>query len=270
MGDLEPRTVVVVAAPPLPSFAMRRTVPLLTILLAMALVAAACGDDDSSATTGGDEPGPATTVVSPTTAPQEGTITTPEYLAFRSQPAACDAQAPAPARELRFDRPDDLGLSGTVTATIQTSCGPIEIELDADRAPVTVNSFVFLAQSGYFDGTAVHRAYEGFMVQMGDPTASGSGNPGYLLVDELPAADFSYTRGVVAMANAGPNSAGSQFFIMLDDYPLPPDYSVFGEVVSGMENLDAMVAVPMGPNPGDAVPSRPLETIYIERVDVSG
>ena len=247
--------------PALPSSAMRRSLP--SILLALALLAAACGDDDSSAPTTAD-------TVAPTTAAPEGTVTTTEYLTFRSQPTACGAEAPAPAQELRFDRPDDLGLTGTIAATIETSCGPIELALDAEQAPVTVNSFVFLAQNGYFDGTAVHRAYEGFMVQMGDPTASGAGNPGYLLVDELPPADFSYTRGVVAMANAGPNSAGSQFFIMLDDYPLPPDYTVFGEVVSGIESLDAMVTVPMGPNPGDAVPSRPLETIYIERIDVAG
>lgn len=215
------------------------------LALVAGLVLAACGGD-------GDTTG----------------ITTPEYLEFRDQPTACGADRPDPARELRFEAPDDLGLSGTVEAVLHTSCGDIRLALDADRAPQTVNSFVFLARRGYFDGTASHRVVPGFVMQAGDPTATGRGGPGYLLPDELPEPDFAYVRGTVAMANAGPGTGGSQFFLVLDDVSLPPSFTVFGEVIAGFETLEAIAALPMGPNPGDAVPSRPLETVYLETVEI--
>ncbi|MCB2223519.1 MAG: peptidylprolyl isomerase [Actinobacteria bacterium] len=163
-----------------------------------------------------------------------------------------------------------MGLTGPVEATLETSCGDITLLLDPSVAPATVNSFVFLAQQGYFDGIALHRVVPGYIAQIGDPTASGYGDPGYRLPDEWPPAGFLYERGVVAMANAGPGTTGSQFFVMLGDAALPPTYTVFGVVASGMDVLDRMAEVPMGPNPGDAVDSRPLETIYVERVVVGG
>jgi cyclophilin family peptidyl-prolyl cis-trans isomerase len=197
-------------------------------------------------------------------------ITTPEYLAFRAQPTACGAERPEPAVQLGFDAPTDLGLSGTVEVVLDTSCGDISLSLDADSAPVTVNSFVFLAERGYFDGIALHRVVPGFVIQIGDPTATGAGFPGYRIPDELPPAGFLYTRGTVAMANAGPDTGGSQFFLVLEDINLPPSYTVFGQTTSGFETMDLMTAVPMGPNPGDSQPSRPLETIYINSVEVVG
>jgi peptidyl-prolyl cis-trans isomerase B (cyclophilin B) len=106
-------------------------------------------------------------------------ITTPEYLAFRAQPTACGAERPEPAVQLEFDAPTDLGLSGTIEVVLDTSCGDISLSLDADGAPVTVNSFVFLAERGYFDGIALHRVVPGFVIQIGDPTATGAGFPGY-------------------------------------------------------------------------------------------
>ena len=129
---------------------------------------------------------------------------------------------------------------------------------------MTVNSFVFLAQQGYFDGTASHRVIPGFVMQAGDPTATGRGNPGYALPDELPPAGYFYERGVLAMANAGPNSGGSQFFIMLADAGLPPAYSIFGRLVEGDEVLDVIAGLPLG-NRGTEV-SVPLQTLYVERV----
>jgi len=197
-------------------------------------------------------------------------ITTPEYLAFREQPTACGAERPAAATRFEFEEPTDLGLSGTIEVVLDTSCGDITLLLDADAAPITVNSFVFLAERGYFDGIALHRVVPGFVIQIGDPTATGAGSPGYRIPDELPPADFSYERGTVAMANAGPDTGGSQFFLVLDDISLPPAYAVFGQATGGSETMDLIAAVPMGPNPGDSQPSRPLETIYINSVEVSG
>lgn len=225
---------------------------LLPVLIALALLAAACGGEPA-----------------PTTAPAAGSVSNPEYLAFRAQPTACGAEAPAPARTMSFDAPDEGAADGPVEVILHTSCGPVRLRLDPVAAPETVNSFVFLARRGYFDGTVSHRVVPGFVFQAGDPTATGRGSPGYTLPDEFPAADFAYTRGVVAMANTGaPQSGGSQFFIALDDIGLPPSYTVFGEVVEGLEVPDRIASLPMGPNPPDAVNSRPLETVYLEQVEV--
>jgi len=227
---------------------MRRFI---TLAIVLALALAACGDDGTAK------------------APAADPVTTPAYLAFRGQPTACGAEQPPSAVELQWDAPGEAGVSGSLSVTINTSCGPIQVTLDADAAPETVNSFVFLAEQSYFDGTTIHRAFPGFMVQMGDPTATGRGNPGYSIPDEFPGSGFAYERGVVAMANSGqPDSGGSQFFLMLDTSPLPPAYSVFGTVTAGMEVLDRIVTVPMGPG-NDPVPTRPLESIYIETVDIS-
>jgi peptidyl-prolyl cis-trans isomerase B (cyclophilin B) len=218
----------------------------------IALLAAACG--------GG---------AAPSTAAAAGAIATPEYLAFRSQPTACEAEAPPAAIAMTFDRPGAAGVEGPVRAILHTSCGPVVLRLDPADAPQTVNSFVFLAREGYFDGTVSHRVVPGFMFQAGDPTATGTGGPGYTIPDEFPAAGFAYTRGVVAMANTGAaDSGGSQFFIALGQIGLPPTYTVFGRVVEGLDVLDRIAALPMGPNPPDAVNSRPLETMYLERVEV--
>jgi len=228
------------------------------IIIALALLpaaAAACGGDDAATTSAAG--GPA--------------IDTPEYQAFRAQPTACGAEAPAPAVAMQFTAPGDAAITGPLQVVLHTSCGPITLELDPALAPETVNSFVFLARQGYFDGTVSHRVMPGFVFQAGDPTASGTGSPGYRLPDEFPPAGFAYTKGVVAMANTGaPESGGSQFFIALDDIGLPPAYTVFGRVIEGFDALEQIAALPMGPNLGDPVPSRPLETVYLERVEVAG
>jgi len=234
---------------------------LATILLAVALVAASCGDDDEATSTTIPAASEGARTVQPIT------ISTPEYLAFRAQPVACSAEPPEPAAELAYTAPDDLGLSGIVTAIVTTSCGDVVIELDADTAPATVNSFVFLADQGYFDGTVSHRIVPGFVIQAGDPTARGDGGPGYLLPDELPAVGFVYARGTVAMANAGANTGGSQFFIVLSDAPLPPAFTAFGFVTSGLDVLDEIAAVPTTARAAGLEPSSPLETVYIVSVE---
>src|SRR5450631_3617478 len=121
-------------------------------------------------------------------------------------------------------------------ASMVTSKGTLEIVLDALAAPTTVNSFVFLARWHYYDGIVFHRVIPGFVLQGGDPTGTGSGGPGYKFADELPKAG-RYELGSLAMANAGPNTNGSQFFIIsgASGVRLPPQYSLFGKVVSGLD-----------------------------------
>lgn len=154
----------------------------------------------------------------------------------------------------------------TYTAIVETNLGTLEIELDAAAAPTTVNNFVVLARYRYFDGTECHRAIPKFVVQCGDPTASGTGNPGYSFVDELPEAG-AYRIGSVAMANSGPNTNGSQFFIITGDdgAGLPPQYSLFGRVTTGLDTtVPAMDA--LGNPQGNGVP--PLATILIRSVRI--
>jgi cyclophilin family peptidyl-prolyl cis-trans isomerase len=231
----------------------KRSLPI--ILLALALLAVACGDDAATTTVPGG--GPA--------------VDTAEYQAFRAQATACGAEAPAPATAMQFAAAGDAGVDSAVRVVLHTSCGDITLELDPALAPETVNSFVFLAQQGYFDGTVSHRVVPGFVFQAGDPTATGRGDPGYSLPDEFPSAGFTYTRGVVAMANSGlPDSGGSQFFIALQDIDLAPNYTVFGRVIDGFDVLEIIAAVPMASNPPDPVPSRPTETIYLETVEIAG
>ncbi len=148
-------------------------------------------------------------------------------------------------------------------ATITTSCGEITVELFAGESPNTVNNFVFLASEGFFDATIIHRVIPGFVVQMGDPEGNGTGGPGYRFADELAAArNRGYERGILAMANAGPDTNGSQFFICLDNAGLPPQYAVFGKVIAGMETVDAIARLPRRGDYPDPV-------VFVESVRVS-
>jgi cyclophilin family peptidyl-prolyl cis-trans isomerase len=157
----------------------------------------------------------------------------------------------------------------TYTALVETNMGAITIELDAAAAPGTVNNFVCLARSGYYDGTPVHRIVAGFVVQAGDPTGTGAGGPGYTFADE-PMTGVAYEPGTVAMANAGPDTNGSQFFICLDDLSqrIPPYYTIFGRVVEGMDVVDEIAAVPVEPHPLSGESSVPAEPVTIERVTI--
>jgi len=148
-------------------------------------------------------------------------------------------------------------------ATMTTSKGVMELALDPLAAPVTVNSFVFLARWHYFDGVVFHRVIPGFVLQGGDPTGTGTGGPGYQFADELPKPG-RYELGSLAMANAGPHTNGSQFFIISgpSGIRLPPLYSLFGKVVGG---LDVVATInDLGSDSG-----RPSERVVIESVTVS-
>jgi cyclophilin family peptidyl-prolyl cis-trans isomerase len=171
----------------------------------------------------------------------------------------------AKTQQFPADGPD-LGIdpSKRYTATLDTTLGTIVIALDAVRAPKTVNNFVFLALHHYYDGVVFHRIINGFMCQGGDPTGTGRGGPGYRFEDELPKAG-QYQLGSVAMANAGPNTNGSQFFIVSgpSGVGLPPQYSLFGQVVKGMEVVDAMQNVATDRS------DRPREDVVINSVTIT-
>jgi cyclophilin family peptidyl-prolyl cis-trans isomerase len=151
----------------------------------------------------------------------------------------------------------------TYTATMVTSKGTLEILLDPLAAPVTVNSFVFLARWHYFDGIVFHRIIPGFVLQGGDPTGSGAGGPGYRFNDELPKPG-RYEVGSLAMANAGPHTNGSQFFIISgpDGVRLPPLYALFGKVVKGLDVVSTIndIGTPSG---------KPREDVVIESVTIT-
>jgi cyclophilin family peptidyl-prolyl cis-trans isomerase len=150
----------------------------------------------------------------------------------------------------------------TYVATLRTTKGDIVVDLLPQEAPKAVNNFVFLARDGFYDNVVFHRIIKGFMVQGGDPTGTGTGGPGYRFEDEPVARD--YVRGTLAMANAGPNTNGSQFFIMHADMGLPKSYTIFGQVREGLETVDAIASVPtVGPER-----SSPTEDVRIQSVDI--
>ena len=155
-----------------------------------------------------------------------------------------------------------IDLDTAYRATLHTNHGDITIDLLPAEAPRAVNSYLFLAGEGFYDGVTFHRVVPGFVIQAGDPTGTGRGGPGYKFRDELDG-PRRYSRGTVAMANAGPNTNGSQFFICLGDLKLPHQYTIFGRVTAGMEAVDAIAALPTDPQ------DRPRQEAVISRVSVS-
>ena len=167
-------------------------------------------------------------------------------------------------REFREPPPMCVDPSKRYTATMETSMGTLTIALDAATAPLTVNNFVVLARYHYYDGVIFHRIINGFVCQGGDPTGTGRGGPGYRFADELPKPG-RYEVGSLAMANAGPNTNGSQFFLISgpNGAGLPPQYSLFGKVVQGLDVVDAMQRVETDRN------DRPLTDVTINSVTIT-
>ncbi len=165
------------------------------------------------------------------------------------------------------DQPPDMTIdtSKTYTAVLHTDKGDITIALHSTDTPKTVNNFVYLANKGFYNGTIFHRIIKGFMIQGGDPKGDGTGGPGYRFADEP--FTGSYTRGTVAMANAGPNTNGSQFFIMHANYDLPKNYVIFGNVTRGMDVVDAIATAPVhaGASGEDSTPDVP---VHVTSVDI--
>src|SRR6478752_412283 len=217
----------------------------LTIVAVLTLAGCSGSDSDSGTAT---DPGPST---SPSASPS---ATGP----------SCDYTTGGSAASKEIDPPPATATAtGKVSVTIATSAGDLAAELDADAAPCTVNSFVSLAQQGYFDGTSCHRlATAGILVlQCGDPTGSGSGGPGYSFPDEL-SGDETYPAGTLAMANAGPDTNGSQFFVVYGDTQLPPSYTVFGQIDDASVKVVKKVAdngTDDANGPGDGHPNTPVD-----------
>ena len=159
----------------------------------------------------------------------------------------------------------NIDISKKYTAVIKTSMGDMSIEFFTEDAPMTVNNFINLSRDGYYDNVIFHRVISGFMIQGGDPSGTGHGEmgkyPGYKFEDELNN-QRSYDKGILAMANAGPDTNGSQFFIMHVNYPLPYQYTIFGFVTDGLEVIDKIASVETGE--GD----KPVNDVVIETVEV--
>jgi cyclophilin family peptidyl-prolyl cis-trans isomerase len=218
---------------------------------------------------------PASTAAATSTTPS---TTTPPNDARADAPTApatvaCGGKIPGRVKHPTFKSApkNKVDAGKTYLATFQTSCGDFTVRLDPKKAPITTANFVFLAGRKFYDSTWFHRIVPGgqagiAVVQGGDPQGSGRGGPGYTIKDELPDSPAAYKKYSVAMANGGPNSGGSQFFISTADNSkgLQADYSVFGQVVDGQAVVDKIAAVPVGGQSGDT----PAEAVWIEKLTV--
>ena len=221
---------------------------LLTLLLMLlALGVAGCGDDDDDEGDSGS-----------TTPADTQTQTTAEKP--QKQGGCFEVAQPEPRPDGGEEKPT-APLSGEYTVTFETNCGSFTVDMDEQVGGLSAASFVQLADSGFYEGTFFHRIATGFVIQGGDPTGTGTGGPGYSTVD-TPAADTTYTNGVVAMAKTGaeaPGTAGSQFFVVTaDDAGLPPDYAVVGRVVAGLDVVDAIGQLGDPASGGEGVPLQPV------------
>jgi len=211
------------------------------------------GDDKKPKAGGGGSPTPSGTTTSASPSP---TGNTASCSWTKTKDAARTVQPP----------PTSVPRKGTMTVAVTTNRGPMTFTLDRAKTPCTVASFVSLAAQKYYDGTSCHRLTSGSLsvLQCGDPLANGSGGPGYQFKDELSGGE-KYTRGVLAMANSGPNTNGSQFFIVYKDSQLPASYTVFGTVTKGLDVVDK-VAAGGSVTAGDGKPKLP---ITLQKVTVS-
>jgi cyclophilin family peptidyl-prolyl cis-trans isomerase len=252
-----------------------------TIVVALAIALVGGGIAFAAFSSGGDNTTAASGATGSTTQPTTGPSgATPNHNTVTPQPGpaevACGAKAPKDALtpKPQFSAPKQVVKPGkTYTAELETSCGTIVIELLADQAPQTVNSFVFLAQQGYFDGQRFHRLDTSIdVIQGGDPTGTGSGGPGYSIPDEL-TGNESYGPGTLAMANGGPDTGGSQFFLITGDaghnLDANPAYTIFGSVVEGLDVAKRIQELPIqDPSAGIGAGQQPKQSVYIEKVTI--
>lgn len=183
--------------------------------------------------------------------------------------AASKPAAKAAPKSMAGPPPMSIDQNKKYTAVIKTSMGDMTAELYAKDAPNTVNNFVYLSKQGFYDGVIFHRIIKDFMVQTGDPQGTGMGGPGYKFNDEL-SGPQTYQKGTLAMANAGPNTQGSQFFICNGPKAetLPKRYSIFGKVTDGLDVLDKISSVPVKPSP-NGENSAPVDPPKIETIQIS-
>jgi peptidylprolyl isomerase len=244
----------------------------LAVLFVVAIVAA-CGEGDEDVDPT-DAPRNTETAADSTGSPEGATDSTADTEAA-TEDAADELGASTVPPTKGFDElqqwnaPPALALEqGTdYQARMTTNFGEIVVDLFEEEAPITVNNFVFLANEGFYQNVPIHRILSGFVIQSGDPTGTGTGGPGYRFNDEPISRD--YAKGTLAMANAGPNTNGSQFFITLADLSgrLPKAYTIFGTVVEGIEVVDRIAQVPVTQSPsGEA--SSPTEPVFIENIEI--
>jgi cyclophilin family peptidyl-prolyl cis-trans isomerase len=179
--------------------------------------------------------------------------------------SGCKQVEASKPKKVSFAAPKQTVKKGEkLTAVVETSCGTFQIALDAQRAPKTVNSFVFLSEEGFYDGLSFHRVAPEFVIQGGDPLGTGTGGPGYS-VDEKPPANLAYTKGVVAMAKSSaepPGRSGSQFFVVLSaDAGLPPEYALVGKVDEGFDVVERIGKL-------GTPAEKPKQTVLIEKISI--
>jgi len=242
------------------------SVAVVVVVLVGGVVLSTLGGTENPAAPPAD---PATAAVTPASIPTE-IVPLPTRLTPLPATVNCDyaAEQTPPAKPVQLPPAADVSARGTVPVTLQTSAGAITLTLDRALAPCTVNSFVSLAQQGYFTDTPCHRltTAPGLQVlQCGDPTGSGSGGPGYTIPDEI-FPELAYGRGILAMANTGqPNSGGSQFFMVYGDGQLPPSYTAFG--VISPEDLQVIDQIARNGHDGSfdagAGGGRPIDPVII-------
>lgn len=219
-----------------------------------------------------------------TPTPSASSVVTPE--AYGGETASGTESAAAPPEQATLDIvPEPTSQAGaterkqysappamaidpnkTYTAIIETTDGKMTAELYAKDTPLTVNNFVALARDNFYDGVVFHRIIKDFMVQTGDPLGTGTGGPGYEFKDEPVTRE--YTKGTLAMANSGPNTNGSQFFIVHQDYPLPKNYTIFGKVTDGMDTLDKIANTPVEADPNTGEMSKPTQEVRITHIAI--
>ena len=248
-----------------------------TRALVVLVVALVGGGIAYFALSGGDDTQAGASGATGATSEPTGATSSPKTVKPTPGPAevACGGTEPKGATEPKpqFSAPKQVVKPGkTYTAEVQTSCGTIVIELLADQAPQTVNSFVFLAQEGYFDGQRFHRLDTSIdVIQGGDPTGTGSGGPGYSIPDEL-TGNESYGPGTLAMANAGPDTGGSQFFLITGDaghnLDANPAYTIFGMVTEGLDVAKQIQQLPIQDPSAGISGQQPKQSVYIDKVTI--
>ena len=190
---------------------------------------------------------------------------TVQYNKGSSKDSASSQQTTSQTKKSLPKQETQIDVNKTYTATLKTTVGDIVIGLNAKQTPITVNNFVYLARNKFYDNTVFHRVFKDFMIQGGDPNGDGTGGPGYKFDDEPIVGE--YTRVTVAMANSGPNTNGSQFFIMHKDNKIAKNYVIFGKVIQGMNVVDTIAERPVEANKiGE--PSKPVNPVKVLSVEI--
>jgi cyclophilin family peptidyl-prolyl cis-trans isomerase len=232
----------------------------LVVLILLAGVISACGVNDN--------PDDEETVPAPTSLAQSdadidsGCWTATDRVNTEGDPELANTQ--------QWSKPPEMTIDGSkkYSALVETNKGSFTVELLPAEAPLAVNNFVCLARAGFYDNTPIHRIVAGFVIQGGDPTGTGRGGPGYKFNDDP--INLEYEKGTLAMANAGPNTNGSQFFVVLDDLrgKLGKNYTIFGKVIDGMDVIDTLGKVQTKAG-GSGEKSTPMEPVTIEKVTIT-